>query len=730
MIKISSANIFLNENNTPCSQDYGDVYFSVVNGAQETDYVFIAGNELMDKWLAHREPSFCIAETGFGTGLNFFRTVQWFTLFRQQHPSHPLINLIFISTEKHPLNKADASAVIEQWQDQDLLSPLNPSDSGINTILDEWLTHYPIALAGLHRRHFCVSSNDTTAAITLDIHYGDATTSFSNIQKSPQGLIDAWFLDGFAPSKNNSMWTTELYSELAQLSKNGASFATFTAAGAVKRGLQAVGFEVKKCKGFGRKREMLIGNFDIQTRLVDLHSPNMLTNCQHNELPSRSKKLDKNQAPYFLRSGLSSYQNGDEITIVGNGIAGALLALKLTQRKKPVRLIWQGEMPSDCASGNPIGGFYPQLNAQNNAASQIQLHSFLYAHAFYSELYKQQPFEHAWCGALQVAFNENTQTRLQKLNDSALWPNSVAQIVSAEQASTIANIDIPYTCLHMPNAGWIAPPSLVKSCLAIAQESGFLAIQNETQLLKYECIERNKIRLQLEAKGAVSGHVQETKSLVLALGSSLSAFTKDTIPLRLTRGQVEMLSTKDAKEQPYGFSDLHTLLCHKGYFTPAVDGFHAMGSTYIKNDEQCDVRDIDTQANFAMHTQSMYKANWQPALIQAKDQRENFARAAIRCSSPDHLPVVGAMPNALQFDELADLYKALPLTHYPVPSNDQNVFVLGGLGSRGLTTAPLMAEVLVSQMLGEAMPLTKDLLDALQTNRFLVRALIRRMPLQ
>ena len=89
--------------------------------------------------------------------------------------------------------------------------------------------------------------------------------------------------------------------------------------------------------------------------------------------------------------------------------------------------------------------------------------------------------------------------------------------------------------------------------------------------------------------------------------------------------------------------------------------------------------------------------------------------------------MVGAVPdNSVQIEQYHDLYKALPAKHYPQPINHQNLFMLCGLGSRGLTTAPLCAEILVSQILNEPLPLSKHLLDALNPNRFLVRGLIRR----
>jgi tRNA 5-methylaminomethyl-2-thiouridine biosynthesis bifunctional protein len=113
-------------------------------------------------------------------------------------------------------------------------------------------------------------------------------------------------------------------------------------------------------------------------------------------------------------------------------------------------------------------------------------------------------------------------------------------------------------------------------------------------------------------------------------------------------------------------------------------------------------------------------------LSNANEENIN-GRAAIRCSTPDHLPLIGAMPNiAQQQESLSDLYKALPAHHYPISDNVDGVYMLTGLGSRGITSAPLMVETLVSQLFNRPLPMSNMLLNAVQPNRFLVRALVRR----
>jgi tRNA 5-methylaminomethyl-2-thiouridine biosynthesis bifunctional protein len=139
-----------------------------------------------------------------------------------------------------------------------------------------------------------------------------------------------------------------------------------------------------------------------------------------------------------------------------------------------------------------------------------------------------------------------------------------------------------------------------------------------------------------------------------------------------------------------------------------------------------------------MHQEALNKASWSDKLeLNAANNEDDSSpvlvnndlrgRAAIRCSLPDHLPVVGAFPLIeKQKTELRELYKAKADSYYPVPSVQPNVYLLTGLGSRGLTTAPLMAEILVSQLCSRPLPLDNRLLNALNPNRFVVRDLIRR----
>ena len=220
-------------NGQPYSQTFDDVYFSTDNGISETNHVFIAQNQLQNRFESLTQNQFTIIETGFGTGLNFLVASM---LWLAHAPPHA--QLYFYSIEKHPLNLTDLSRAHGLW----------PQFSSIS---NELLVQYKTLKSGAN--YFSMAGG----RIKLNLQIDDIALALPQFTKT----ADAWFLDGFAPAKNAEMWSAEVFAHIARLSQTNTTFATFTSAGLVRRGLQAVGFSVKKLAGFGKKREMLCGTF-------------------------------------------------------------------------------------------------------------------------------------------------------------------------------------------------------------------------------------------------------------------------------------------------------------------------------------------------------------------------------------------------------------------------------------------------------------------------------------
>jgi tRNA 5-methylaminomethyl-2-thiouridine biosynthesis bifunctional protein len=671
-LTIANAHIRFNENGTPYATQFEDLYFSDAKGFDETTHVFIKNNKLLQRWEKWQEKQFVIAETGFGTGLNVLVTMLHFDEFIEhefnqhkfnQQSDTPKFRLHFISIEKFPISHADLTKALSLFPELEKYSqPL--------------LEQYPIAVEGCHRLNFLGGQ------VILDLWLGDVHDVLPKIENKPQGLIDTWFLDGFSPSKNPEMWTQSLFENMALLSKDQCHFATFTAAGHVKRGLREAGFKVQKQPAHGFKKDMLVGTIN--------------------------KSADNlSRLPYFSRMPATLHKK-TKIAIIGGGVAAANCAYALSKRGLRATIYCQDDALAQGASGNAQGGFYPQLNAEAGHASQIHALSFNYASKLYRQLLSQGVhYSHQWCGTLQIAFNDKVASRYRKLIANKTWPEALIHWIDAQQATKIANLELPYPGLYIPQGGWINLPELVAG-LVKAADSSIVIKQQLTSL------ERVNGAWQLNWQ---NGGQSDADIVIMATGSDSGNFQQmSALPFRLVRGQVEAINSQNQ------LANLSTVLCHKGYLTPAWQGCHAMGSTYVKDDKSRDYRLTEQQTNLTMHQQALMKCDW------IKDiQPTTHGRAAIRCSTPDHLPMVGAVPDSkVQSEQYQDLYKALPAKHYSQPVNHNNLFMLCGLGSRGLTTAPLCAEILVSQILNEPLPLSSNLLDALNPNRFLVRGLIRR----
>ena len=218
------------EKGTPVSSQFDDVYFSKAGGVEESTYVFLEGNRLAERFGAVTQ-QFTIAETGFGSGHNFLLAVR---RWRQEAPASALLH--YISIEKHPMN-------IEALRQLYAAHPLKEESEAL-------LRHYPLFVPGVHTRML------EEERIRLTLLFADIAEALPVITCK---TVDAWFLDGFSPAKNPEMWQENLLHAVAARTKANGTFATFTAAGYVKRALASGGFIVTKQKGYGYKRDMLTG---------------------------------------------------------------------------------------------------------------------------------------------------------------------------------------------------------------------------------------------------------------------------------------------------------------------------------------------------------------------------------------------------------------------------------------------------------------------------------------
>lgn len=348
------------EDGSPRSGRFGDVYFSKDNGLAETRAVFLEGCGLPDAWAGRS--AFTVGELGFGTGLNI---VALLDLWRRERPEGSRLNIF--SIEGFPLTRDEAARALAAWPE------LADAAAGV---LEVW----PAGTPGFHRLDL------PQWGATIDLAVGDARWALEQWS----GAADAWFLDGFSPALNPGMWSPEILALVAARSRPGARLATFTVAGAVRRGLAEHGFTVEKKPGHGRKRERL------EARMA----------------------------------GAAPCERRPHVAVIGAGIAGAAVTRALIAEGARVSVI-EAEGAGAGASGFPASLVTPRLDAGD--ALIAGLHAQALARA--GDLYRALPGAVVAQGVLQLEQAPRDAVRFDKIAAQTLWPDGAMQRLDAAACS-------------------------------------------------------------------------------------------------------------------------------------------------------------------------------------------------------------------------------------------------------------------------------------------------------
>ena len=660
MFTIQHAKIHFNQENTPVSDKFDDVYFSNQDGLAETHYVFLEGNQLWERWVNYQEAHFVIAETGFGTGLNFFAVTTLFREFRQKHPDSPLKRLYFTSFEKYPLP-------LDALQQAHLAYP--QFSHLAQHLQQNWLN----PIQGCYRFHF-----DET---TLDLWFGDVAENLPQLGDYMNDKIDAWFLDGFAPSKNPDMWNEQLYQQMFRFTKPQGTFATFTAASAVRKGLENAGFNITKRKGFGKKRECLSGQ-------------------------KTHEKLTALSLPWFHSQ--SANLNEQDIAIIGGGIASLCTAVSLLKRGAKITIYCEDEQTALNASGNKQGAFYPQLSDDNERNIRFYIHAFAYGHQFLQWAIQQQiEFEHEFCGVALCAYNEKAESKLNKIAELNL-PSDLYQSLNQTKLSEKVGLPLPFGGGFIPQGAWLAPRQLVQHAFAFLEKQG---VQIKTSQ-KVTALSQTENSWQITtAENKTFNH----EVVVLANGHKLTEFEQtQKLPLYPVRGQVSQIPTSA------NLLKLKTVLCYDGYLTPVdhAKASHCIGASHVRDNATREFSLAEQQEN-----QQKIQQNVPEGWTKEVDTSGNLARIGVRCSVRDLTPMMGTVPHfSAQQTQYQNLFN-LRRRKQPIEQaeNYPNLYLIGALGSRGLTSAPFLGETLASLIYGEPLPMSEDLIHNLMPNRSWVR---------
>ena len=565
------------------STQYDDIYFQPEDSRAESEYVFIEHGHVREKFVEKADTT--IVEFGFGTGLNFLLT---YDAWMKSKPKDKRLH--YISFEKHPILKSDLSKIFEYWPDLKVQS-------------DNLLSHYPVLTEGVHRIVF------TSDNIHLTLVFGDIIDTLPQIDFGSGA--DIWFLDGFAPAKNPDMWGDSLWNMIGKNTKQGGRVTTFTAAGFVKRGLQSAGFAVEKVKGFGRKREMLVGTLN-QTKNTNLKALN--------------------------------------IAIIGAGIAGCAAAEALNRYGHAVSVFEKNDAPAMATSGNPFGAVYPKLTADDSPMDRFYRHAFIYTLGRYkndfSNLYQS-------VGVFHMDRDETIIKRHTKIADRGL-PLDLVQHIDPKDVEGTIGIELDTGGLFYPTGGYISPRDL---CIKLLDG---INIQYNTNVSPADL--KNDFDIVIIASGTGLHHTLE-------------------LPTEIVSGQITNWAGNTASHK------LKSVLCHKGYFVPLNDSKHCLGATFNKGEVN------STCAKDDHHSRNMDQLFEHVPLLKSEYSSGNLTgRMGNRVATRDRLPVVGKI--------------------------DDNLYVIGALGSHGLTTAPYLAECLASEISNAVIPADQSLWRYMTPLRF------------
>jgi len=372
-----SADLDTSRPGTPASSRFDDIYFSVEGGLAESQAVFLAGTDFPARYR-HR-PHTHLVETGFGTGLNVLAAWHaWADAPSRPHSGHLHIS----SIERYPLSRDQLADALAHF----------PELSDLTTrLLDIW----PGRIPGQHRLELAPN-------FTLDLHHTDIADALGNLTHP----VDIWWLDGFSPARNPDMWARPVLDRIGRLSAPGARLATFTVAGAVRRGLAEAGFTVARVPGFARKRQRLEAVFP--------GTP---------PKPSPSPSL----APGPI--------------IIGAGIAGASVARALIRAGLTPTVIRSPHHADRAASANPAALVKPRLDKQDRPESRF----FLSAWAFAKQLYDGTP---------GITHYSQTPARITRHHDLA-----------TQQALPPEDFHMQGDTAHFPTSPVIDPVQTCKSFL-------------------------------------------------------------------------------------------------------------------------------------------------------------------------------------------------------------------------------------------------------------------------
>ncbi len=408
------------------------------------------------------------------------------------------------------------------------------------------------------------------------------------------------------------------------------------------------------------------------------------------------------QYPKFTR-------NSKKAVVIGAGIAGCQTAYHLTKNHWDVTLIDRQDSIANEASGNPAGVIYPKVTAKNSPGEDFYIHCF---NVFLEQVdfLQDQDVDLGWHprGVLQLAHNAREIKRWQALKEREFSKDFI-DLLDEQDASNIAGFPINYKATYFPKGGWINPKTFCK-VLTASEKCTTLFNVEVAQLQK-----NNNLWQVLDTDGNL---LAEADVIIFATGKALHQFlpanSKDDFPSLAVAGQTTLAKTSDLSLL------LKTVIGHEGYLTP-VDletQRHTFGATFERGIEQSELCDTADKQNLEQ------LQHYLPEFVNSLGEIES-GHAAVRLTTPDRFPYVGALPDTDFYRKhYHDLHLGKHWKDYPSAQYETGIFMLGGFGSRGLTSSAACAKALVELIEGTSQSTTQmTLLQQCHPARYLIKCL-------
>ncbi len=393
----------------------------------------------------------------------------------------------------------------------------------------------------------------------------------------------------------------------------------------------------------------------------------------------RSRRPNRHPAPTDRRA-----------IVIGAGIAGSTTAHRLASAGWLVTVLEQAAEPGSGASSNLAGMLRPLPSADDNRLSRLTRAGYLATRALLAEL---PDARWSGCGVMHLGREPEHEAQQQRTVKALGLPPEVIQFVDKETASQKLNWPVDTGGWWFPNGGWVQPPSVCRAALAAYPEK-ITVIFNAT----VDRLKRAKTGWQaLDAAGAI---LAEAPYLIMASGVAATNFEQFAwLPQTSARGQVSHLPGNATPP-------LEVVVCKLGYAMPEIDGIRLVGASHLLGDADPNTREVDHRDNLARLNLILpgFAASIEPASIEG--------RVGFRPMSPDRLPIVGPVPKPLPAGSNSRLHD-LP--------RQPGLWCVQGFGARGIVWSALMADLLLSQLEGEPLPLENDLVNALDPGRFLIK---------